>query len=99
MTSEGSGDAPAPEQYRVFRLQEATPHYIGTYAAPTPKEAVRQAVFADGSTGHHVYEAHLMRNAYLFEIHSRDERFIEWARPMNTALEVDRVLEGKPAAG
>ena len=79
------------EKFRVFRLDEDddAPAYVGTFAAETPKEAVREAIWIDDEVGpqqrrEFVYEAHVLRNASVFETRSRDERFIDSVKQLNT---------------
>jgi hypothetical protein len=71
------------EKFRVFRLDGDTPVYVGTFTG-TSKEAIKKGVFADGSAGEHVYEAHVLRNASLFDTRSRREHFIDSVTPINT---------------
>ncbi len=73
-----------PEKFRVFRLEEDAPRYVGTFAGESPKDAVNQAIYADEHGGGHTYEAHVLRNASLFEAKSRDERFIDSVTQLNT---------------
>jgi len=70
------------EQFRVVRfgagVTDAT--NIGVFTADSPKEAVRQAVYADaqaGVTGSQTYEAHVRRNASVWSSKSRNEQFID----------------------
>ena len=37
-----------------------------------------------GSAGHAVYEAHVLRNTSVWETDSRDERFIDSVKQLNT---------------
>lgn len=74
----------ALEKFRVFRLEGDGPHYVGTFEGEGPKEAVNKAIYADDSGGRHTYEAHVLRNASIFETKSRDERFIDSVKQVNT---------------
>ena len=72
------------EKFRVFRHDEnGRPEYIGTYAEPSVKDAIKKAIYADGD-GKHVYEAHVLRNASLHDGRSRKEHFIDSLTPLNT---------------
>jgi hypothetical protein len=74
----------------VFRLDadKRPTKFIGAYAAPSAKEAVRQAVWDDESGGRFKYEAHVLNNASVHEVHSRDERFIDSIPQLNTYVEL-----------
>jgi hypothetical protein len=73
------------ERFRVFRLDDdGTPVYIGTFEAATPKEAIKEGIYASGSGGQHIYEAHVLRNASLFDTRSRKEHFIDSVTQLNT---------------
>lgn len=70
------------EQFRVLRFGAGATDAlnVGVFAADSPKEAVRQAVYADGKagvTGDQTYEAHVMRNASVWNAKSRNEQFID----------------------
>ena len=72
------------EKFRVFRLDGHSPHYVGTFEGEGPKDAVNKAIYADEKGGKHVYEAHVLRNASVFDAKSRDERFIDSVKQLNT---------------
>ena len=73
------------ERSRVFRLEEeGTLVHVGTFEAPNPKEAVRRGIYADGSDGRRIYEAHVLRNASVFDATSRKEHFIDSVTQLNT---------------
>lgn len=83
------------ESYRVFRVVDDGLVYIGTYGGTNPKEATKKAADDDPApAGEHVYEAHVIRNASLFRIKNRDERFTDDVRQLNTQEEMSRLLEG-----
>jgi hypothetical protein len=86
------------ESYRVFRAADDELVYIGTYGGASPKEATKKAADDDPApAGEHVYEAHVTRNASLFRIKNRDERFTDDVRQLNTQDEMSGVLEGSEA--
>ena len=72
------------EKFRVFRLEDGTPIYVGTFEGEGPKDAVNNAIYADQQGGQHLYEAHVLRNASVFDAKSRDERFIDSVKQLNT---------------
>ena len=75
----------AQEHFRVFRLEDETPIYVGTFPGENPKEAVRKAVGVADTDGSHVYEAHVLRNTSVFETRSRKETFIDSIQQVNSA--------------
>jgi hypothetical protein len=71
------------EKFRVFRLDEGTPVYVGTFTG-TSKDAIKKGIYADGSDGEQIYEAHVLRNASVFDTRSRLEHYIDSVTPINT---------------
>lgn len=70
------------EQFRVIRIDagHADAISVGVFPADSAKEAVKQAVYVDGKagvTGAQTYEAHVMRNASVWNASSRNEQFID----------------------
>jgi hypothetical protein len=72
------------EQYRVFRLDDGVPTYVGMFKGMNPKDAVKDGVYADESGGDRTYEVHVARNASIFTTRARDERFIDSIKQLNT---------------
>ena len=86
------------ESYRVFRVADDGLLFIGTYPGANPKEATKKAADHDPApAGEHVYEAHVTRNASLFRIKNRDERFTDDVRQLNTQDEMSGMLDDSPA--
>jgi hypothetical protein len=75
---------PSVERFRVFRLEGDVPVYVGTFAGANAKEAVKQGVYADEAGGPRTYEAHVLRNTSVFDVKSRDERFIDSVTQLNS---------------
>lgn len=92
------------EQFRVFRHVSTgeVMVYIGTYETNTPREAIQHAINDDPQTGggvhRPVYEAHVLRNASIFGVRFRNERFTDSITPMPAAERalVDNLI-GDPA--
>jgi hypothetical protein len=72
------------ERFRVFRHEGGVPVYVGTFEAATSKDAARRALQATRGEGEGVYEAHVLRNAGVFQTRSRLEQFIDSVAPLNT---------------
>jgi hypothetical protein len=74
------------ERFRAFALEDdgKTPVYIGTFEADNAKDAVREAVYEDPNAGHRLYEVHVLRNTSVFETSSRNERFVDSVKQLNT---------------
>lgn len=67
------------EFFRVFRVDDADFLYVGTFEGANVKEAVQKALYAD-TDGANTYEAHVVRNASVWEAKSRNERFVDTLR-------------------
>lgn len=69
------------EKFRVLRHEsDGGLIYVGTYVGDTVKKAIRLAAADDarrGNPGDHRYEAHVVRNASIWDASTRNEQFID----------------------